>query len=86
MPNMLQGPKRSARHAGERASTGNRRKGLVWMAVGLTAGAVAVTTGFQLGGSEGSSGDGVTVHKARKTVPDLSKYWTPERMRNAIPE
>ncbi|MER5913752.1 hypothetical protein ABT124_25535 [Streptomyces sp. NPDC001982] len=47
---------------------------------------MAVTTGFQLTDSEDSSGDGVTIHKARKTVPDLDKYWTPERMPSAIPE
>jgi len=55
------------------------------LAIGLTTGVVAVTTGFKLTDDEGSSGGEVTVHKAEKTVPDLEKYWTPERMRNAIP-
>ncbi|MBL3670747.1 hypothetical protein JL475_33250 [Streptomyces sp. M2CJ-2] len=47
---------------------------------------MAVTAGFQLTGDGGSSGDGVTVHEAEKTVPDLQKYWTPERIRSAVPE
>jgi hypothetical protein len=64
------------------ASTTPGRKRLLWLAVGLAAGTVTVTTGFRLIGDGADSSNGVMVHKAEKTEP-AAKYWTPERIRRA---
>jgi hypothetical protein len=62
------------------------RRAFFTLTAAAALGASALSVPAAATGSAGKTADtAVTVAKAKKTVPDLRKYWTPERMKVAKP-